>query len=287
MKLRRHPFLLLILALFILTLSTTHYGASAKTVDAPQVVDNNQPSSLGVGDFFLTEDELPSPWIPYQRSYSPGAHMNLRGVFLVLMLGTIFAISRLKKRKKRRSRSAGKDGTVQDAQGRWWYQDPNSGGWSIWNGKTWQLAAQPAPNLAAPKRIPVKKQRGGSCLFSLLIGGLIALVVIGGISLVAFQFLPGYQIQMGPGDLTEILKMGGGGALVSVLGLIMLHGGLKSIITRRAIVEDDWGRRREKRGCSAVINGLGRLFFGILLLVGGLGMMTLTLYQEVLPWLGF
>ena len=132
----------------------------------------------------------------------------------------------------------------------------------------------------------MKKQRSG-CLITFFISGLVALVVIGGISLVAFQFFPAYQLQIGQGDLTEILKMGGGGALVSVLGLLMLHGGLKAIITRRTIVEDDWGRKREKRGCSAVINGLGRLFFGILLLVGGLGMMTLTLYQEVLPWLGF
>ena len=77
MKLRKYSFMLLIFALFI-----THYGASAKTIDAPPIVDSSRASSLGVGDFFLTEDELPSPWIPYQRSYSPGAHMRLREKFM-------------------------------------------------------------------------------------------------------------------------------------------------------------------------------------------------------------
>ena len=111
-------------------------------------------------------------------------------------------------------------------------------------------------------------------------------LILGGISLVAFKFFPQYQIQMGQGDLTQILKMGGGGLLISVLGLFMLNGGFKSIITRRAVVEDDWGRRREKRGCFAVIDGLGRVFFGVLLTSSGLGMMGLVVYQEVLPWLG-
>jgi|GEM_PF-812073 len=174
---------------------------------------------------------------------------------------------------------------VQDAQGRWWYQDPNSGDWSLWNGTAWQPATTPQAPVTAPARVP-RQRSSGSCLFTLIAVFVLAAIIVGGISLVAFNFFPGYQIQIGQGDLNEILKREGGGALVSILGLLMLNGGLKAIITRRAIVEDDWGRRREKRGCSAVINGLGRLFFGILLLSGGLGMMTMTFYQEVLPWLG-
>ena len=38
------------------------------------------------------------------------------------------------------------------------------------------------------------------------------------------------------GDLNQILKMGGGGLLVTILGLLLLNGGFKAIITRRAIV---------------------------------------------------
>ncbi len=176
-------------------------------------------------------------------------------------------------------------GTVQDKQGRWWYQDPKSGAWSVWNGSVWQLATTPQPPVKSPPRAP-KQRSSGSCLFSLIAVFVLAAIIVGGISLVAFNFLPGYQIQRGPGNLTEILKWEGGGALVSILGLLLLNGGFKAIITRRAIVEDDWGRRREKRGCSAILNGLGQLLFGILLVSGGLGMMTMTFYQEVLPWLG-
>jgi hypothetical protein len=80
--------------------------------------------------------------------------------------------------------------------------------------------------------------------------------------------------------------MGGGGLLVSILGLLLLNSGIKAIRTGRSIVEDEYGRRREKRGCGAVLNGLGQLTFGALLLIGGLGWITLVFYQEVLPWLG-
>lgn len=127
----------------------------------------------------------------------------------------------------------------------------------------------------------------GSCLLSLFISGVIGLIVVGGISLVAFNFIPGYQIQLGQGNFTQILKMGGGGLLVTMLGFLLLYGGFKTIITRRAIVEDEWGQQREKRGCGAILNGLGRLFFGVICLVGGLGLVTLVLYQEIIPWLGF
>jgi hypothetical protein len=175
---------------------------------------------------------------------------------------------------------------TQDGQGRWWYQDPNTGDWSVWNGRSWQLATTPQPSVTAPARVP-KQRSSGSCLFTLIAVFVLAAIIVGGISLVAFNFFPGYQIQIGQGDLTEILTMGGGGLLIGILGLFLLNGGFKAIITRRAIVEEDWGRRREKRGCGAILNGLGRLFFGILLLSGGLGMMTMTFYQEVLPWLGF
>ena len=207
---------------------------------------------------------------------------------MVLFLG-VFALSRRKKRRQKKKVkyvSTKPQGAVQDKQGRWWYQDPNIGTWSLWDGNAWKPVNAPRP--PAPSSRPIKKKRGsGSCLFTFLVVFFLAVFVVGGISLVAFNFFPAYQVQLGQGDLTEILKWGGGGALLSAFGFLMVYGGVKAIITRRAVVEDDWGRRREKRGCSAVLNGLGQLFFGILLLGGGLGMMSLTFYQEVLPWLGF
>jgi len=37
---------------------------SGKVAMVNEVSSYNQPASLGVNDFFLTEAELPSPWIP-------------------------------------------------------------------------------------------------------------------------------------------------------------------------------------------------------------------------------
>jgi len=183
---------------------------------------------------------------------------------------------------------------TQDNQGRWWYQDPTTGARSYWNGTKWVKSSNvppPGPPVLhqAPFQAPkaAKSRVGSSCLFTLVIAAVLGVVVIGGISLVAFDILPFGEIQPGEGNLTNILKMGGGGLLVTVLGGFLINGGLKSIITRRAVVEDDWGRQREKRGCSAILNGIGSLFFGIICLIGGLGLMTLAIFQEVLPWIGF
>ena len=209
-------------------------------------------------------------------------------VLVVLFLGIMLAVMFMaRKRRPPAHRTGGQPtGTVQDKEGRWWYQDPESGEWSLWNGSSWQLTTDsPAAKKPAPRAV---KSRGGgsSCLFTFTAAFVLAAIVIGGISLTAFGFFPGHQIQWGQGDVNEILKMGGGGLLMIVLGLLVLNGGFKSVITRRAIVEDDWGRRREKRGCSAVLNGLGQLALGSLLLAGGIGLATLVFYQEILPLLG-
>ncbi|MFN2151541.1 MAG: hypothetical protein ACK2T5_08095, partial [Anaerolineales bacterium] len=201
------------------------------------------------------------------------------GVVILLGMGIIFALVWL---LRKRGQPAPQPGAVQDAQGRWWQQDANTGAWFLWNGRAWQ------PVASAPPSQPLPRQRGGSsCLIGLLLAGGIGVVVVGGLSLVAFNFFPGYQITPGMGDPAQILKMGGGGLLVTILGLLLLNGGIKAVRTRRAIVEDDYGRRREKHGCSAILNGLGRLILGALLLIGGLSWITLVFYQEVLPWLGF
>lgn len=195
-------------------------------------------------------------------------------------------------RRKRQTHSLGEAdqrGPIQDEQGNWWYQDFETGGWSFWDGQAWQ-ATPGAPSGIPPASrhlLSAKPRAKGSCLFSLIASVVIGLVVIGGISLVSLNFFPAYQITMGQGDINQILKMGGGGLLAAALGLLLLNGGFKTVITRRAIIEDDWGRQHEKRGCSAILNGLGQLFFAIVCLAGGLGLITLTFYQEILPWLGF
>ena len=177
---------------------------------------------------------------------------------------------------------------IQNKQGIWWHQDPGSGVWSFWNGQTWDLAQKTSTKTTSPPRLPAQAKRGGgSCLLSLLVGTGIGIVVIGAVSLIGLQFLPGYNIIEGQGDLTQILKMGGGGLLVAILGLLLVNGGFKAMKTRRVIVEDEYGNRTEKRGFGAVLQGLGQLFFGAIFLAGGFGLMAMTFFQEVLPLLGF
>ena len=215
-----------------------------------------------------------------------GGALFLMGVVLVIG-GVVFFSRRSQRSKSGQVRSQAPE-HIQDDQGRSWYQDRNTGGWYLWNGQEWQLVPGAAPDIAAPQRAPANKQRSRWSLpLSLIVSVIIGLIVFGGISLVAFNFFPDYQLELGDGDLGQVLKMGGGGLLVTILGLLLLNGGFKAIISRRAIVEDEWGRRREKRGCSAILNGLGQLTFGVLCLAGGVGLMTLALYQEILPWLGF
>jgi len=203
------------------------------------------------------------------------------------LLGGAFLIVR--RRRAARFKSTGAQSqAVQDQQGTWWYQDSQSGVWNFWNGRAWQPMPAVQNQIARPPSIPRSKYRSsGSCLLTLVVGGLIGAIIFGGVSLIAFNFFPPYAITLGQGDVKQILIKGGGGLLVTLLGLLLLNGGFHAVLTRRAFVEDEWGRQREKRGCSAILNGLGQLFFGLLCLTGGLGLIALTIYQEVLPWLGF
>jgi hypothetical protein len=108
--------------------------------------------------------------------------------------------------------------------------------------------------------------------------------VFGFFVLVALDLIPIITLTLSPQpNVDEILKLGGGGLLLKVLGAFMLRGGYRSIKTRQVLIEDDFGRQREKRGLGAVINGIGQVTFGILFLIGGLGLIGLTLLQQVLP----
>ncbi|MFC1997465.1 hypothetical protein ACFLXI_07665, partial [Chloroflexota bacterium] len=124
-------------------------------------------------------------------------------------------------------------------------------------------------------------------LLTLITGGLLAIIIVGGISLVAYNFFPDFHINPGQGNLDQILKIGGFGLLATILGLIMLKNGFHHIFPARTVEEDDWLKPKKKRGCGTIMNGLGLLFFGFLFLAGGLILMTVVFYQDVLPWLGF
>lgn len=204
-------------------------------------------------------------------------------IFLIILVSAAF-----RSRKKRHASPVrGQPKAIQDKQGQWWYQDPASSQWFLWKGNTWQPVTRGAAPAPTSSQRSGKKPGSSSCLLTLLVTLVLTLVISGGISLIAFQFFPSYQLPRGQGDLNEILTWGGGGILVSILGIFFIRGGFKSILTRRAVGEDDWGRRTEKRGCRAVLDGIIRVSFGVLLLGGGLGAISLTFYQEVLPWLGF
>jgi hypothetical protein len=133
-----------------------------------------------------------------------------------------------------------------------------------------------------PKQVMSHKKMG--CGFSILITALMALLVFGFFALVALDLIPVITLTPSPQpNVDEILKLGGGGLLLTVLGAFMLRGGYRSIKTRQVLVEDDFGRNREKRGLGAVINGIGQVTFGILFLISGLGLIGLNLVQQILP----
>jgi len=218
------------------------------------------------------------------------------GVFLILLLGTVFALFYRRTRPQpklqhpqQKFQGEGQAGTVQDQQGSWWYQDPDTGGWQIWNGETWQVAQmEPAFPPSPPSQRFAAEPKGKGCLLSIIVVGIMSALVIGGFTLVAYRFFPTLTIQPASTvSLYELLKIGGGGLLLTLLGTLLLRGGFKSIATRRAIVEDEFGQRREKRGCSAILNGFGQVFLGLILLTTGLGLIALALYQQLIPLLGY
>ena len=64
------------------------------------------------------------------------------------------------------SHTGGQSASVQDRQGNWWYQDPNTGNWSFWNGQSWQVTPGSGPNLpaAAPPTLSSDRRPGGSSM---------------------------------------------------------------------------------------------------------------------------
>ena len=178
---------------------------------------------------------------------------------------------------------AGKENAVKDLQGNWWYQDPMTASWYIWGGQDWLKIPGAAPRIAPHPSKPVSETRlRWSCLLTAISGSLIALIVIGGITIVAYQFIPGYHINPGQGDQIQIIKSGAIGIFGIILGLLMIYAGFGKLITKGHVPQDG----TKKRGCGTVMNGLGQLMFGLLFFSAGLGLIAVTFYQEVLPWLG-
>ena len=102
----------------------------------------------------------------------------------------------------------GKDPAAKDQRGNWWYQDPTTASWYIWNGQFWERMPGAAPRIAPRQNAPKSKKRAPwPCLLTAFIGGLIAFIVVSVISLVAYQFFPGYHINPGQGDLVQIVKL--------------------------------------------------------------------------------
>ena len=202
-------------------------------------------------------------------------------VFLsgIVTLGSVFIFTRRKK-KNRIPNNFGQNNVLQDHQGNWWSQDQITENWSYWNGQTWQVVTGTSPNISQAKQTP-------SLWISMILAGFFGLLAVGGVVLVGLNFIPKYQLPIGQGDTTNILTMGGGGLLAIILGAVLLYQGIRAVITRQVISEDEWGRQRKKRGCSAILSGLAQTLFGILFWSAGLVLITITVFQEVLPLLGF
>ena len=109
-----------------------------------------------------------------------------------------------------------------------------------------------------------------------------ALIVIGGVTIVTYQFIPGYHLNPGQGDQVQIIKYGGIGIFGTILGLLMIYAGFGKLIPKDRVPQEG----AKKRGCGSVTNGIGQLLFGLLFFSAGLGLIAVTFYQEVLPWLG-
>ena len=92
----------------------------------------------------------------------------------------------------------GQEYAVKDLKGNWWYQDPATASWYIWTGKNWKRIPGASPRIVPQRREPAPQKRlSGSCMLTLITSGLVAMIVVGAISLVAYNFIPPYHINLG------------------------------------------------------------------------------------------
>jgi len=225
-------------------------------------------------------------WLPYIGGFG----------FLVLLTffgGLIVVYLFMRRRRKQAAAPAPRPGGIQqtvsrDAHGRYWSQDPASGGWLLWDGSSWQPWQAPAARSIHPSDLTPR--RSGSCLLVLIILVLLTIVIFGGAFLARGGLIPGVTLpQVGAFNLQDLLKTGGLGLLLIVLGTLALNSGFKAIRERRARVDfgdEDFTDIREVRGCRAVMRGISQVGIGLGLLIAGLALAALALFQQVLPRLG-
>jgi hypothetical protein len=228
-----------------------------------------------------------SDWLPDLEISS--LHIPLWAIGGLFLLGLLFLSTIVITQRKKHNASihpwvssphAGQSGIIQDQSGNWRYQDGGTGQWMIWNGYGWQpVQGGPvaAPVTSAPQPAARPSRHMGrlakSVIFML---GVVILVVL---FILFTLFTHNSHVQLGASGLSqdEMMK-GAGGLLIIVLGLLLIRGGVKAIVTKSVFVEDEYDKVHEKRGCSAILNGLGQLFFGALLVIGGVGLILVLLH---------
>jgi hypothetical protein len=106
------------------------------------------------------------------------------------------------------------------------------------------------------------------------------------IGLLAFDFVPGVPLpDMSDLDLTTLLGGLGGTLLCIGLGALMIRSGVSALVTGRAWTEDAAGRRRETKGCPAILSGLVQLPLGLLFFSLGVAVGAAILFMQAVPWL--
>ena len=120
---------------------------------------------------------------------------------------------------------------------------------------------------------------------------LLSLLVFSGVFVIHQGMIPGFTLpQVGTFNLQDMLKTGGVGLFLILIGSLTLNSGLRAVRERRTrvdLVDEDSSEIREVSGCRAVIHGIWRLGFGFLILLSGLVLTSLALFQQILPGLGW
>jgi hypothetical protein len=220
------------------------------------------------------------------------------GLISILVGGIILSL--FYRRKQRQSglqrpqqkfQTPGQAKPFQDEQGKWWYQELDTENWQFWDGQNWQAAQVGPENLPPPPPINQTisdKPKGKGCLFSIVVVGMMSVFIIGGVTLIALNFFPNVTLPLAASVSVDVLlKNGGGGILLTLLGSFLLRSGFNAIVTKRIIREDEANRKREKRGCTAVFIGFGLVTVGVILASAGLGLIALVLHQQLIPLLGY
>lgn len=78
MKLQKYAFSVIAIVLVFSSALICQNNHKVQAMVADEKVGDSQTALITVNDFFLSEAELPSPWIPDPDAYSAGLHMNVK-----------------------------------------------------------------------------------------------------------------------------------------------------------------------------------------------------------------